>query len=381
MDVTLFFKRYLLPGLVFQSVIIGGGYGTGRELVEFFLSYGPAAGLAGMILVSTVVFSAVAGVTFAFAHMAQTYDYRRFIRSLLGRGWVLYELCYLTYMLIVLAVIAAAAGQISMELFGVPFYVGVIGILAAVGFVVLGGSRSVERVLATWSLVLYGFYLVLVVLAFRQFGGDIIAAIGESEFRDGWAFAGVRYAGYNLAIIPAILFVVRHIDSRKTGLIAGFVAGPVAMVPAVLLFLAMAGQYPEILDRPVPVNHVLEVIGSRFFQLTFQLILFGTLVETGAGLIHAVNERIAGVFTERGSELPRAWRSVSAVVLLLIGTGLSTFGIVNLIARGYGIVTYGFLAVFVLPILTLGVYRVVSGRIEPATARPEAEAEEELVPR
>ena len=29
-------KIYLLPGAVLQSVMIGGGYGTGRELVEFF---------------------------------------------------------------------------------------------------------------------------------------------------------------------------------------------------------------------------------------------------------------------------------------------------------------------------------------------------------
>ena len=32
------FNKYLLPGFIFQSLIIGGGYGTGRELVEFFLS-------------------------------------------------------------------------------------------------------------------------------------------------------------------------------------------------------------------------------------------------------------------------------------------------------------------------------------------------------
>ena len=35
------FQRYLLPGFVFQSGVIAGGYGTGRELVEFFLPYGP----------------------------------------------------------------------------------------------------------------------------------------------------------------------------------------------------------------------------------------------------------------------------------------------------------------------------------------------------
>ena len=35
-----FFKKYLLPGFVFQSIVIGGGYGTGRELVEFFMTTG-----------------------------------------------------------------------------------------------------------------------------------------------------------------------------------------------------------------------------------------------------------------------------------------------------------------------------------------------------
>ena len=37
-----FFRVYLLPGFVFQSIIIGGGYGTGRELVEWFMSQGAA---------------------------------------------------------------------------------------------------------------------------------------------------------------------------------------------------------------------------------------------------------------------------------------------------------------------------------------------------
>ncbi len=48
------YKAYLLPGFVFQSIVIGGGYGTGRELVEFFLREGPAAGYLGM-LVATLI--------------------------------------------------------------------------------------------------------------------------------------------------------------------------------------------------------------------------------------------------------------------------------------------------------------------------------------
>jgi uncharacterized membrane protein YkvI len=356
------FKRFLLPGLVFQSVVIGGGYGTGRELVEFFLRYGPTGGLLAMVGISMVVWSAVAAVSFAFAHAFATYDYRRFIKRLLGRAWVLYEACYLVYLLIVLAVIAAAAGQILLELFGLPYLVGVVAITAAVGLVVVGGTKSVERFLATWSFVLYGLYVVLVVLAFARFGDAIVEAVTAGEMREGWALAGVRYAGYNLGIIPAILFVARHAESRRDGLVAGLLAGPIAILPAVFLYLAMAGQYPAIVEQPVPANHLLELLGSRAFQLGFQLVLFGTLVETGAGLIHAVNERLAGAFEERATGMPRALRATAAVTLLAAGAAMSGFGLIDLIARGYGTVTWGFLVLFVFPVLTVGAWRVFRTR-------------------
>ena len=58
------FKKYLLPGFVFQSVVIGGGYGTGRELVEFFLKYGPLGGFLGMVCVTTVMWSVTLAVFF-----------------------------------------------------------------------------------------------------------------------------------------------------------------------------------------------------------------------------------------------------------------------------------------------------------------------------
>ena len=28
--------RYLVPGFIFQSVVIGGGYGTGAEIAQYF---------------------------------------------------------------------------------------------------------------------------------------------------------------------------------------------------------------------------------------------------------------------------------------------------------------------------------------------------------
>ena len=82
---TPFFRKYLLPGFVFQSIVIGGGYGTGRELVEYFLQFGPLGGLLGMVL-STAIWSAVCLATFELARRTRSYDYRAFTGSCSGDG-------------------------------------------------------------------------------------------------------------------------------------------------------------------------------------------------------------------------------------------------------------------------------------------------------
>jgi uncharacterized membrane protein YkvI len=365
------FKRYLLPGFVFQSVVIAGGYGTGRELVEFFLSYGPAGGLLAMLLVSTVIWSAVCAASFEFARVFHSYDYRGFFKHLLGRWWFVYEICYFALLAIILAVIAAAAGSILQETFALPYAVGVLGIMAAVGFLVFRGSSTIERVLAFWSVVLYAVYMAVFVWSFARFGPEIRSAFAAAEARPGWAVGGVRYAAYNLAIVPAVFFALHDVRTRRQAVSAGILAGVIAIVPGLLFFVAMSAHYPAIVERAVPANYLLEALGSRPLLLAFQIVLFGTLIETGTGLIHAVNERIAGVYRERGRLMPDWLRPLTALVLLLAGSALASFGLIGLVARGYGTLTWLFLVIFVIPILTWGIYLIRSSPTRTAAAPAE----------
>lgn len=364
------FRRYLLPAFVFQSVVIGGAYGTGRELVEFFLTQGPLGGLFG-ILVTMVVFSAVSMVTYELARLWGAYDYRHFFQELLGGGWWLFELCYVVLMMIVLAVVAAAAGSILDETFGLPYAVGVVTVMVAVGALVFGGNAAIERAFSLWSFVLYGLYAVFFVWCFRSFGPAIAENLGAEPAGNGWAWAGLRYAGYNLAVIPPVLATLRAHETRGETFVAGAITGPIAMIPALLWHLAAVGQYPEITAATVPTNDLLEILGSRGFQVAFQVVLFGTLVETGAGLIHAFNERISGLRTDRDEALAPWVRPAVGVGLLTIAALMSRFGLIDLIARGYGTLTLGFLVVYVLPVLTLGVWKLrTTPRTPRASGRP-----------
>ncbi len=132
------------------------------------MTRGATGGLLAMG-VTTLMWSAVATVSFELARVFRAFDYRSFFKVLLGRGWIAFELCYIMLLLIILAVIAAASGTILEETFEIPYAVGVLAVMGAVGALVFGGSNVVERYMAGWAFVLYGVYLVFVVWCFSRF--------------------------------------------------------------------------------------------------------------------------------------------------------------------------------------------------------------------
>jgi uncharacterized membrane protein YkvI len=364
------FFRLLLPGFVFQSVVIAGGYGTGRELAEFFLGHAPRGGLMAIVLVTTPIWSLVCAVTFELARMSRAYDYRSFFQALLGRAWFLFEIAYLSMLVLVLAVIAAAAGSILEESFSLPYWIGVGLMMAAIGVLLFEGTGIIERFLAGWSMLLYAVYLTLFVWALLKFGSEIRGALASAPAEGAWALGGLRYAAYNLATIPPILFVARHLETRRDALVAGALAGPIAIIPGLLFYIAMVGFHPGIQDDPLPATRILAGLGSPAFALLFQVVLFGTLVETGTGLIHGFNERMAGFLGQKGKGLPRGARAGISTAMLLLGAGVAQFGLIGLIARGYGAITWVFMAVYVVPVVTLGAYRVLRNRGSDAPPSP-----------
>jgi len=353
---STWFQRYLLPGFVFQAAVIAGGYATGRELVEFFLPAGPWGGLLGM-LVSMLVWSAVLMASFELARVARAYDYRSFFKVLLGRGWFVFEVAYFLLMLVILAVMGAAAGEIVHSLFGLPKLAGSLGMIAATGALLFFSANVIEKFLTVSVAYLYLVYLAFVVWSVSAFGDRIEANFASVPVGDDWFKAGVTYAGYNVATIPAVLFCIRHLARRRETLVAGALAGPLGMLPGVVFYVAMMGWYHEIGAEALPSAFLLAKLQAPWFEWVFQAAVLLTLVDTGVALLHAINERVAKSYEERSRPMPQALRPAIAVgVMLLAVYAASAVGLVDLIAKGYGTLTWVFLAIYVLPLMTWGVW-------------------------
>lgn len=355
------FQRFLLPGFALKAVIIGGGYATGRELAEYFVPSGPWGGLAAMLL-ATMIWSVVAAMTFALARKMGTYDYRAFFEGLLGPAWIAFEIAYLIFVILILAVFGAAAGAIGAATFGWPDLAGsVILALGILGFTAFG-TALVESLFKYASMLIYAVYALFLVFALASFGGLIGDGFATSPPPSGnWIAGGLTYASYNIVGAVVILPVLRHLTSQRDAVVAGLIAGPLTMLPAILFFVAMMAFYPAIGAETLPSDFLLRQMAVPGFHILFQLMIFAALLESGVGAIHAINERVSGVVEARGRPpIGVALRTaIGGVVLVGCMFVAARVGLVDLIASGYRFLAWLFLAVFVLPLLTVGVWRLL----------------------
>jgi len=352
--------RLLIPGLVVQAVLVGGGYSTGRELVEFFLVSGPATALLGMAL-TAVLFSVGSMVSFELARRSGAFDYRSFCRLYLGRAWVVFEWGYLLMLLLVLSVVSAAAGELLRDMTTLTPVAGSALFMAGVAFCVFFGSSFVERLISIWSVVFYVTYGGMLALVIAKFGSSLRTALEGSSLNGVEAIRdSVSYAGYNIAILPVLIFVARNLRSRNEAFVAGALAGPLILLPGFAFLLALSAFFPKVNLAALPVSIVLGELGNSPLETVVRLVILGAFAKTGIGLLHGLNERVAGSLADRNATMRRGVRSGIALGYMLVAVYLaSRFGIIDLIARGYRFSSYFFLVVFVIPLLTRGLWLVL----------------------
>jgi uncharacterized membrane protein YkvI len=352
-------NRFVLPALAFKAVVIGGGYATGRELVEFFLPSGAVGGVCAMLLAAGI-WSAVCALTFLFAFTVRAADYQSFFRRLLGPFAFLFEALLILYTIITLSVFGAAASAIGASLMDWPSIAGTLLLACGILVVAARGSDSVEGLFKYVSVLLYCTYAAFLLLCVARFGGLIGNAFAHAGPPVGWVVNGVTYASYNVIGATMILPALRHQRSRRDALLSGLVCGPLAMLPALVFFVCLSAFGVQVAGQTLPSDYLLRQLQLPLFHWLFQLMIFAALLECSVGNVHAINERVIGHHVGKGGlDTPRLRLAVT-VLLLVFAMGIAqAVGLVDLIAKGYRMLAYLVLLIFILPLVTLGVWRLM----------------------
>jgi uncharacterized membrane protein YkvI len=202
------------------------------------------------------------------------------------------------------------------------------------------------------------------VLALSHFGDRTVENLASGIATEGWASGGLFYASYNVVGVVAVLPFLVHQCSRRDAIVSGLLAGPLAMLPGLLFFLSMIAFYPAIGDEALPANFLLAQIGLGWFIALFNIMLFVALLETGVGGVNAITDRVADAYEARyAAAFPRlGFLALSAVIVFGSGVVATQVGLIDLIAKGYGAFAYVMLTIFIIPLLTFGLWRIFASR-------------------
>jgi uncharacterized membrane protein YkvI len=361
------YGRLVLPGVIAQSVLIGGGYATGREIVQFGAKFGALGWIAGLWI--AIGFGLMAFLMFEVARRFQAFDYRTLLKHLIGPFYWLFDIVYILLAVLIIAIMAAATGEILSETMGVNYWIGVFLMIVIVGILNFYGEGLIEKFKSFGTMALYlGYILFATLVISRNWDRmvDNLASGNHSMTPDisilAVVWSGILYVGYNLAVFPAALFTVRRQARLRQTALAGVIAGLLMTIPWFLTYFALMGFYPDedIFGATVP---WLQMLGGQaaWVIVVFGIVVGWTLIETATGMIYALVARVdQNLMDANRKPISRRGSGAIAVVTLVLALLLAQVGIIELVAKGYTAMGYAMILVFAIPLLLRGTYLIVT---------------------
>ena len=361
------FGKLILPGIVLQSVLIGGGYATGREIVEYGGKFGAMGWLAG---VGTFLgFAIIAALSFELIRLYKVYDYKSFIKEIGGPLWIVFDIVYFLFMIVIIAVMASATGSIVEQTLGLNYWVGVAAITIVVGVLNFFGARLIERFETYGTIALYIGYIIfaIIVISNNHQNMSQVFATGDTSFVPNTTapailWSGVLYCAYNLVVVPSSFFTIKRQTKTSESIISGIIGGILMTIPWFLTYFAVMCFYPneDVLAASVPWLSMMQGVAGPVVIGIFGIVMGWTLIETSTGIIHACIERVNNGLGElHKNEMTRPQQAILTLVILIGAMILSRIGIIDLIATVYNGLAYAFLIIYVVPLLTVGVYKII----------------------
>lgn len=364
------YAKYILPGVLLQSVLIGGGYATGREIFSYGAKFGAMGWISGLTI--GIGFALFAFLTFEICRIYKVYDYKNYIKQVIGPLWPVMDVLTVLIAIMLIAVMAAATGSI-FEQVGLPNILGSVVIVLLCGLLNFKGAKVIEKFESIGTILLYAGYILFTIVVLVKRGShipEVFATMDTSAF-DGkttvmlCVWTGILYVAYNINSIPMGMFSLTRQTKRRETLISGIIAGLLMVIPWFLSYFAMLCFYGDTsivgADVATPwTQMIVAADGGTALLVLFSIVMGWTLVETATGCIHMIIDRFDVALVEKGHErMSDHRRGLITVITLVLALVLSRIGVVTLIEQGYTLLSYGFILFYLLPTLLIGGYKII----------------------
>jgi uncharacterized membrane protein YkvI len=329
----------------YLAFLIGSGFATGQEALQFFAAHGWQGYLATFVMMLLLGYTSLSLMRAGRRYELHTNEdvFRHFCGPYLGVALTWYTMIMIVA---VAAVMLAGAAATLDQAYGVPFYAGA-GLMAILAMATMMlGFRKILDVLGLVGPVLIILTIIVACMSVSQnlaYLADGAARSTELEILTAtphWFFAGFVYVGLTLPAVASLLPQVGATMESEKDIRIVAVIGPMLIGLAMLVVLtALLSSIESVYRAEVPMmvlaNEVMPIYGS-----IFAIVIFLGIFTTVTPLLWTVCSRFAEEET-KGYRLLVFGLTLAA----LLGATVLPFGqLLNLIYPSIGYVGLTILA-------------------------------------
>lgn len=349
--------RILKIASAFVGVIVGAGFASGQEILQYFTSFGHYGTFAALI--ATVLFAYLGMILTKIGSRIQTISHREAVYKVSGN----YVLGLIVDIIIIITlfgvgvVMIAGAGSAFNQQFGIPT---AIGSLIMTFLIVVTMMLKVDKVVSVIGGVTPFLMIALMIIAIYSiftmdtpFSQLNEIAKQQPSAVSNWIYSGINYASFNIAVGAGMAIVMGAAEKdERIATIGGLLGGLFIGILILLAHFAIFSKVDIVAAYDLPLLKIVEDI-SPALAFIMAIIILGMIFNTGVGMFYAFVAR----FFDMEKETP---------YLAIVGTGalgyvVSFIGFTDLVGKFYPLI--GLLGLFLVVALIFAPFRMKKGTL------------------
>lgn len=330
----------------FIGTVIGAGFASGQEVLQYFVRFGPAG--AAAIALAVLMFFGFGALSMWLGHQLDTERYAVIMRWRGHQAPRFFADFFITLSLFgTFVIMLAGAGSTISQAIGVPAVAGsvLVGVLCILNL--LGGIDSLVKVQSILVPCLIVGAVVVAVYSILQPvpnpGLDAAAQVNSSPLINQWTMAGILYVAFNIQLAIAVLVPLGHGGTPVRSMILGALFGAIGLgVGAYAVYAAMNANASLVGTSELPMVDLADRIGPGW-GIGYSVILFFGLYSTAVSCFYGTVHRIT---SSRRLRTPRMTPTMVGVAV--VGILLSSLGFSDLIGIVYPVLGYGGMGIMLI---------------------------------
>lgn len=322
------FTKIFQIAAVFIGTIVGAGLASGKEITQFFTSFGLTS-FFGILFCGAfyiVMGSIMAKISIKYSLNSYSDVLKVISPNLLGK---LTGVITTFYLISSASIILAGSGALINQFFGIPKIVGSLIMLCLASIFLLRGTDGLIEVNSFIVPSLLGTITLIIVLYFL-FCKDSISFQFISSFeppKKGVVLSTILYAGYNILCCSGVLVPLSNETKNSKTMVYGVACGALGLtlLSCAINLLLLANQ-PYIYELEIPLLLVAQRFGS-VVQALLLVIIWLEMFSTEVSDVYSISKTLEQSFNIKFNK--------GIFIVLAVALPISQIGFSNLISTLY----------------------------------------------